>query len=92
MRIIISFETLSAANMSASLMNAVVIHGPHDIRVEKKPRPVTQDGRDAIVRVTVAGICGSELHPYRGHQKTTFGHIMVSGISSQLRVGDLLEL
>ena len=57
-------------------MNAVVIHGPHDIRVEKRPLPVLQQDYDAIVRVTIAGICGSELHPYRGHQKTTFGHIM----------------
>ncbi|KAL1887549.1 hypothetical protein Sste5346_010161 [Sporothrix stenoceras] len=57
-------------------MNAVVIYGPHDIHVDKRPLPVLQEDYDAIVRVTAAGICGSELHPYRGHQKTTFGHIM----------------
>ncbi|POR32510.1 Zinc-dependent alcohol dehydrogenase [Tolypocladium paradoxum] len=57
-------------------MKAVIIHGPHDIRVEKRPRPSIQEAYDAVVRVIVAGICGSELHPYRGHQKTTFGHIM----------------
>ena len=59
-------------------MNAVIIHGPGDIRVEVKPQPSIQEDYDAIVRVTVAGICGSELHPYRGHQKTSFGHTMVS--------------
>lgn len=58
-------------------MKAVIIHGPQDIRVEEKPRPVIQEADDAIIRVIVAGICGSELHPYRGHQKTTFGHVMV---------------
>jgi len=59
-------------------MNAVVIHGPQDIRIEKRPWPKVQGDYDAVVRVTCAGICGSELHPYRGHQKTTYGHIMVS--------------
>lgn len=58
-------------------MNAVVIHGPGDIRVERKPKPSIQEPHDAIVKVALAGICGSELHAYRGHQKTSFGHIMV---------------
>lgn len=58
-------------------MDAVVIHGPHDIRVEKRPRPCLQDDHDAIIRVTISGVCGSELHPYRGHQTSSFGHIMV---------------
>ncbi|OAP57922.1 hypothetical protein AYL99_08660 [Fonsecaea erecta] len=57
-------------------INAVVIHAPGDIRIEKKPRPQVQEPEDAVVKVIVAGICGSELHPYRGHQKTTFGHVM----------------
>ena len=28
----------------------------------EKPRPVLLDGRDAIVRVTLASICTSDLH------------------------------
>lgn len=63
-------------------MNAVVIHGPRDIRVEKRPIPSIQEPRDAIVKVQVAGICGSELHPYRGHQIMSFGHIMASLIAA----------
>lgn len=61
---------------STMSMNAVVIHGPRDIRIEKRPIPSIQEPRDAIVKVQVAGICGSELHPYRGHQTMSFGHIM----------------
>ncbi|CDM35963.1 hypothetical protein DTO013E5_5466 [Penicillium roqueforti] len=57
-------------------MKAVVFRGPFDIRVEQKPRPRIQDDTDAIIRVTLAGICGSELHMYRGHQQTATGHIM----------------
>lgn len=39
-------------------MKAVVFRGPFDIRVEQKPRPQIQDDTDAIIRVTLAGICG----------------------------------
>lgn len=69
------------ANME---MNAVVLHGARDIRVQRRPRPMLIEPDDAIVRVRYAGICGSELHPYRGHQKTTYGHIMVCLTSSSL--------
>jgi threonine dehydrogenase-like Zn-dependent dehydrogenase len=54
-----------------------VLHAPHKIGVEMRPKPIIVEPTDAVVKVIVAGICGSELHPYRGHQKTTFGHIMV---------------
>ncbi|PYI01551.1 GroES-like protein [Aspergillus sclerotiicarbonarius CBS 121057] len=57
-------------------MKAVVFRGPFDIAVEDHPRPKILDPTDAIVRVRYAGICGSELHMYRGHQKTGTRHIM----------------
>ncbi|KAJ5379915.1 transcriptional regulator family: Fungal Specific TF [Penicillium cataractarum] len=57
-------------------MKAVVFRGPFDIGVEQKPRPRIEDATDAIIRVKLAGICGSELHMYRGHQQTGTGHIM----------------
>ncbi len=59
-------------------MDAVIFNGPWKIAVEKRPKPKILDPKDAIVKVTTAGICGSELHMYRGHQKTATGHIMVS--------------
>lgn len=58
-------------------MRAAVFRGPRDIAVELRPIPAIQEATDAIVKVTLAGICGSELHMYRGHQKTDPGHIMV---------------
>ena len=58
-------------------MDAVVFNGPWKVAIEKRPKPSLLEPTDAVVRVTTAGICGSELHMYRGHQKTTTGHIMV---------------
>jgi threonine dehydrogenase-like Zn-dependent dehydrogenase len=47
-------------------MNATVYHGAHDVRLENVPDPSILDARDAIVRVTRAAICGSDLWFYRG--------------------------
>lgn len=55
-------------------MLATVIHAARDIRVEEVPRPVLSTGRDAIVRVVVACVCGSDLWPYRGVTPTREPH------------------
>jgi alcohol dehydrogenase len=47
-------------------MKGTVFHGPHDVRVERVDDPVLQSPTDAIVRITRAGICGSDLHFYHG--------------------------
>jgi threonine dehydrogenase-like Zn-dependent dehydrogenase len=47
-------------------MRATVYYGPNDVRVENVPDPVIQKPTDAIVRITHACICGSDLWPYRG--------------------------
>ena len=47
-------------------MRGVIMHGPGDVRVEDRPDPVIQKPTDAIIRVTAACICGSDLWPYRG--------------------------
>lgn len=43
-------------------MRSVVYVGRGDFRVEDRPRPRLEDDRDAIVRVTTASICTSDLH------------------------------
>ncbi len=45
-------------------MKANCYHGKHDVRVEEKPEPTIVDPTDAIVRVTLTAICGSDLHIY----------------------------
>ncbi len=47
-------------------MRASVYHGPRDIRVEDVPDATIREPTDALVRVTHACICGSDLWPYRG--------------------------
>jgi threonine dehydrogenase-like Zn-dependent dehydrogenase len=59
-------------------MRATVYHGPRDMRVENVPDAKRQQPTDALLRVTLAGICGSDLWSYRGIQKplsgTRMGH------------------
>ena len=47
-------------------MRATVFHGERDVRVENVPDPRIQEPTDALVRVTHACICGSDLWFYRG--------------------------
>lgn len=47
-------------------MRATVYHGPRDVRVQDVPDAGLREATDALVRVTHACICGSDLWPYRG--------------------------
>ena len=47
-------------------MKALVFHGVGQRAWEDKPRPVLRDPTDAIVRVTAATICGTDLHILKG--------------------------
>ena len=62
-----------------------VEHGKFELR--DKPRPVLRDARDAIVRVTLASICSSDLHIKHGSVPRavpgiTVGHEMVGVVES----------
>ena len=48
-------------------MKAVTYHGVGDFRVTEEPRPALAGPADALVRVTLSAICGSDLHIYHGH-------------------------
>ena len=63
-------------------MRAMVYRGPYKVRVEEKDVPSIEHPNDAIVRVTLAAICGSDLHLYHGLLPDTrightFGHEFV---------------
>ena len=47
-------------------MRGVIMYGPGDVRVEDRETPTIEAPTDAIIRVTSACICGSDLWPYRG--------------------------
>ncbi|MEV4747934.1 zinc-dependent alcohol dehydrogenase family protein [Streptosporangium sp. NPDC049248] len=50
-------------------MRGVVLHAPGDVRVEDRPDPKIIEPTDAIIRVSAACVCGSDLWPYRGIEK-----------------------
>jgi alcohol dehydrogenase len=46
-------------------MKAAVFHGQNDIRLEEVPRPHAGSG-EAVIRITLTTICGTDLHILRG--------------------------
>jgi threonine dehydrogenase-like Zn-dependent dehydrogenase len=57
-------------------MRATVMYGAGDVRVEDVPDARLIDPTDAIVRVTRAAICGSDLWPYKTMEHSDTGHRM----------------
>jgi threonine dehydrogenase-like Zn-dependent dehydrogenase len=47
-------------------MKALCWYGTNDVRVSRVPDPKILNPRDAIIRVTLTAICGSDLHLYNG--------------------------
>src|SRR4051794_9302358 len=47
-------------------MRGAVMHGPGEVRVEEREAPRIVEPTDAIIRVSAACVCGSDLWPYRG--------------------------
>lgn len=80
-------------------MLAMNYRGPYRVRAAQKPQPEIEHPNDAIVRVTRACICGSDLHLYHGlvpdtRVGTTFGHEFTGVVEElgpsvqNLKVGD----
>lgn len=57
-------------------MRATVMHSAGDVRIENVPDPTLAEPGDAIIRVTRACICGSDLWPYRSMQRSDKGQRM----------------
>jgi glutathione-independent formaldehyde dehydrogenase len=59
-------------------MRAIVYKRPNAVSVETVPDPRIESPTDVIVRITSAGICGSDLHMYEGRTpaggEMRFGH------------------
>jgi threonine dehydrogenase-like Zn-dependent dehydrogenase len=47
-------------------MRGAMMYGPGDVRVEERDEPRIVEATDAIIRVSAACVCGSDLWPYRG--------------------------
>ena len=57
-------------------MRATLMYGAGDVRVQDVPDPAVQAPTDALVRVLLACICGSDLHPYHSLPVTSTGRPM----------------
>ena len=81
-------------------MRATLMYGAGDVRVEEVPDAQLIEQTDALVRVTRAGICGSDLWPYKSMEPTEtgrrMGHEFVGVVEDigeavrRLKVGDLV--
>ncbi len=47
-------------------MKALCWYGTHDVRVENVPEPKILAAHDAVIKITLTAICGSDLHLYDG--------------------------
>ena len=57
-------------------MRATVMYGAGDVRVEDVPDASLVEPTDAVVRVTHAAICGSDLWPYKSMEPSETGRRM----------------
>ncbi|PYX84977.1 MAG: IMP dehydrogenase, partial [Acidobacteria bacterium] len=59
-------------------MRGAVLYGPRDVRFEERDEPKIIKPTDAVIRISSACVCGSDLWPYRGIQPivqpTPMGH------------------
>src|SRR5215218_2639561 len=83
-------------------MRATVMYSAGDVRVEDVPDAAIVEPTDALIRVTRASVCGSDLHPYhqmeRSETGTRMGHEavgVVEDVGSQvtkIKKGDLVVM
>jgi threonine dehydrogenase-like Zn-dependent dehydrogenase len=59
-------------------MRGAVLYGPRDVRFDEREVPKIIKPTDAVIRISSACVCGSDLWPYRGiqpiEQPTPMGH------------------
>jgi threonine dehydrogenase-like Zn-dependent dehydrogenase len=69
-------------------MRGTILHAPGDIRLDDVAEPAITAPTDAIIRITAACVCGSDLWPYRGvepvEQPTPMGHEYIGIVESHL--------
>src|SRR5215203_5290110 len=74
-------------------MQGTVLYGPRDVRYEEIPDPTIVEQTDALIRMPLTCVCGSDLWPYRGIEPidgpTPMGHEyvgIVEEVGSEVRL------
>ena len=57
-------------------MKALTFQGEGDVKVEDVAKPAIKDGGDALVKVTLGAVCGSDLHILHGHTPMNLGAVL----------------
>ena len=57
-------------------MRAVAWKGPGKVSIDQVPDPRIESATDVLVRISTAGICGSDLHMYEGRTAAKPGVVM----------------
>ncbi len=83
-------------------MKALVFHGPRNVSVDEVDDPRIEQPLDAVIRITTANICGSDLHPYEGRAKLDDGMVLghenmgivaeVGSAVNRIKVGDRVSV
>ncbi|AWB88236.1 glutathione-independent formaldehyde dehydrogenase [Homoserinimonas hongtaonis] len=83
-------------------MKAVVFNGPYTVGVQEVDDPRIESPLDAIVSITTANICGSDLHPYEGRADMPAGSVLghenmgivteVGSAVNRVKVGDRVSV
>ncbi|MDQ3930992.1 MAG: alcohol dehydrogenase catalytic domain-containing protein [Chloroflexota bacterium] len=75
------------------LMQALVYHGPGEMRHEMVERPPAPGADEVLVRVKAVGICGSDVHGYTGTSgRRTPGMVMGHELAGAIaEVGDEVD-
>jgi threonine dehydrogenase-like Zn-dependent dehydrogenase len=80
-------------------MRAAIFNGPGAVVAGERPDPVIQEPTDAVVRVVLGCVCGSDLWYYRGespHAAGSIGHEFIGVVEQagsevdSVRAGDLV--
>lgn len=57
-------------------MKALTFQGEGDVKVMDVPKPAIKDSSDALVRITLGAVCGSDLHILHGHSPVNQGAVL----------------
>jgi alcohol dehydrogenase len=60
---------------AGTTMRAAVLHAPGDLRLDEVPRPAAGPG-EAVLRITMTTICGTDLHILRGEYPVRSGLVI----------------
>jgi threonine dehydrogenase-like Zn-dependent dehydrogenase len=66
-------------------MRVAVLYGPRDVRFEERDEPKIIRSTDAVISISSACVCGSDLWPYRRIQPIAQPTLWVTSTAGSLK-------